>query len=66
MMRYKKVCSKRGILVKKVLGLDIGIRSVGWGIIDHETGEIIDDGVCLSLFDKPVGTPEPRDSPPNP
>jgi len=53
-------------LVKKVLGLDIGIRSVGWGIIDHETGEIIDDGVCLSLFDKPVGTPEPRDSPPNP
>lgn len=33
--------------MKKVLGLDIGISSVGWGIIDHETGEIIDAGVRL-------------------
>jgi len=31
----------------RVLGLDIGISSVGWGIIDHETGEIIDAGVRL-------------------
>ncbi|GGH74210.1 CRISPR-associated endonuclease Cas9 [Compostibacillus humi] len=31
----------------KVLGLDIGISSVGWGIIDQETGEIIDAGVRL-------------------
>lgn len=33
--------------LKKVLGLDIGISSVGWGIIDQETGEIIDAGVRL-------------------
>ncbi|KYD07633.1 hypothetical protein B4102_2930 [Heyndrickxia sporothermodurans] len=33
--------------MKKVLGLDIGISSVGWGIIDQETGEIIDAGVRL-------------------
>lgn len=31
----------------KVLGLDIGVSSVGWGIIDEETGEIIDAGVRL-------------------
>lgn len=30
-----------------VLGLDIGISSVGWGIINEETGEIIDAGVRL-------------------
>lgn len=33
--------------MKKVLGLDIGISSVGWGIIDQDTGEIIDAGVRL-------------------
>jgi CRISPR-associated endonuclease Csn1 len=33
--------------LKKVLGLDIGISSVGWGLIDQETGEIIDAGVRL-------------------
>lgn len=33
--------------MSKVLGLDIGISSVGWGIIDRETGEIIDAGVRL-------------------
>ncbi len=33
--------------MKKVLGLDIGISSVGWGIINQETGEIIDAGVRL-------------------
>lgn len=31
----------------KVSGLDIGISSVGWGIIDQNTGEIIDAGVRL-------------------
>lgn len=31
----------------KILGLDIGISSVGWGIIDDETGEIIDAGVRI-------------------
>ncbi|WP_075980022.1 type II CRISPR RNA-guided endonuclease Cas9 [Bacillus massilinigeriensis] len=33
--------------MNKVLGLDIGISSVGWGIINQETGEIIDAGVRL-------------------
>lgn len=33
--------------VIKVLGLDIGISSVGWGIIDADTGEVIDAGVRL-------------------
>lgn len=33
--------------MKKVLGLDIGVSSVGWGIIDEDTGEIIDAGVRL-------------------
>lgn len=32
---------------KYVLGLDIGISSVGWGIIDTENEEIIDAGVRL-------------------
>ncbi len=32
---------------KLVLGLDIGVASVGWGIIDKETGQIIDKGVRL-------------------
>lgn len=31
----------------KILGLDIGISSVGWGIIEEETGEIVDAGVRL-------------------
>ncbi|WAA09859.1 type II CRISPR RNA-guided endonuclease Cas9 [Fervidibacillus albus] len=31
----------------KVLGLDIGISSVGWGIIDIDNGTIIDAGVRL-------------------
>ena len=34
-------------MAKYVLGLDIGITSVGWGIIDLETGEVIDYGVRL-------------------
>lgn len=33
--------------MSKILGLDIGISSVGWGIIDQTTGEIIDAGVRL-------------------
>ncbi|XJZ27776.1 type II CRISPR RNA-guided endonuclease Cas9 [Bacillota bacterium Lsc_1132] len=33
--------------MKKILGLDIGISSVGWGIIDQDSGEIIDAGVRL-------------------
>ena len=32
---------------KYILGLDIGITSVGWGIIEKDTGEIIDAGVRL-------------------
>ncbi|WP_225744529.1 type II CRISPR RNA-guided endonuclease Cas9 [Marinilactibacillus sp. Marseille-P9653] len=32
---------------KLVLGLDIGVSSVGWGIINEETGEIVDAGVRL-------------------
>ncbi len=31
----------------KVLGLDIGVASVGWGIIDLETSQIVDAGVRL-------------------
>ena len=30
-----------------VLGLDIGITSVGWGIVHKETGDIVDAGVRL-------------------
>ena len=30
-----------------VLGLDIGIASVGWGIIDLDSGEVVDAGVRL-------------------
>jgi CRISPR-associated endonuclease Csn1 len=33
--------------MSKVLGLDIGVSSVGWGIIDTEKMEIIDAGVRL-------------------
>lgn len=33
--------------MKLVLGLDIGITSVGWGIVNIENGEIIDSGVRL-------------------
>lgn len=33
--------------MKKVLGLDIGISSVGWGVIDQESGNILDAGVRL-------------------
>lgn len=29
------------------LGLDIGVSSVGWGVTDNDTGEIIDAGVRL-------------------
>lgn len=32
---------------KLVLGLDIGVGSVGWGLIDRESGRIIDKGVRL-------------------
>ncbi|WP_106494556.1 type II CRISPR RNA-guided endonuclease Cas9 [Lentibacillus sp. Marseille-P4043] len=33
--------------MKKILGLDIGISSVGWGVFDQDSGEIIDAGVRL-------------------
>lgn len=33
--------------MKKVLGLDIGITSVGWSVIDLESGSILDCGVRL-------------------
>ena len=33
--------------MRKVLGLDIGITSVGWGIIDIDENRIIDAGVRL-------------------
>ncbi len=32
---------------KYILGLDMGITSVGWGLIDGNTGEIIDKGVRI-------------------
>ncbi len=32
---------------KIVLGLDVGVASVGWGLIDKESGQIIDKGVRL-------------------
>ena len=32
---------------KLVLGLDIGISSVGWGVIDVDNGKIVDAGVRL-------------------
>ncbi len=32
---------------KLVLGLDVGIASVGWGLIDLETSEVVDCGVRL-------------------
>ncbi|MCA9766797.1 MAG: hypothetical protein KC455_10320 [Carnobacterium sp.] len=34
-------------MAKLVLGLDIGVSSVGWGIIDEKTGEIKKAGVRL-------------------
>lgn len=34
-------------MARYILGLDMGITSVGWGIIDAESGEIIDKGVRL-------------------
>ncbi|WP_432363178.1 type II CRISPR RNA-guided endonuclease Cas9 [Sporosarcina sp. UB5] len=33
--------------MSKVLGLDIGVSSVGWGILDSDSGEIIDAGVRI-------------------
>lgn len=38
---------RRIIMSNLVLGLDIGISSVGWGIIDETTGEVVDAGVRL-------------------
>jgi len=32
---------------KYVLGLDVGITSVGWGIIDQESGRVVDAGVRI-------------------
>lgn len=32
---------------KLVLGIDMGITSVGWGIIDKESGDIVDKGVRI-------------------
>ena len=34
-------------MAKLVLGIDIGITSVGWGIIDIETNDIVDAGVRI-------------------
>lgn len=33
--------------LRKVLGLDIGIASVGWGLLEQDSGDIIDAGVRL-------------------
>jgi len=33
--------------MQKVLGIDIGISNVGWGIINQQTGEIIEAGVRI-------------------
>ncbi len=45
---------------KIVLGLDIGIASVGWGLIDYDTGEIIDKGVRLFSEASPKNNQERR------
>lgn len=47
------------MMAKLVLGLDIGISSVGWGIIDEESGNVIDAGV--RLLKKPIEMPMKKD-----
>lgn len=45
---YLNIKVRRGKCdMSKVLGLDIGISSVGWGVLNERTGEIIDAGVRL-------------------
>lgn len=34
-------------MAKLVLGLDIGVTSVGWGLVDHESGKIVNAGVRM-------------------
>ena len=34
-------------MAKYILGLDMGITSVGWGLIDYDSGKIVDKGVRL-------------------
>src|SRR5690554_2660447 len=48
MMKTFSIHMKGEIMSKKlVLGLDIGITSVGWGIIDLEENKVVDSGVRL-------------------
>ncbi|MBM5605115.1 type II CRISPR RNA-guided endonuclease Cas9 [Listeria seeligeri] len=35
------------MMSKLILGLDIGISSVGWGVLDESTNEVVDAGVRL-------------------
>lgn len=44
---FMDILENNSNLKKLVLGLDIGIASVGWGIIDLNTGKPIDAGVRL-------------------
>lgn len=48
-------------MAKYVLGLDMGITSVGWGLIDAETGTIIDKGVRLFKEEKAADNETRRD-----
>lgn len=46
---------------KLVLGLDIGVGSVGWGIIEKDTGKIVDKGVRLFSEVDPENNAKRRD-----
>ncbi|MBC2163836.1 type II CRISPR RNA-guided endonuclease Cas9 [Listeria booriae] len=46
---------------KLVLGLDIGISSVGWGVMNEETGEVLEAGVRLFEEATRNGNEERRD-----
>lgn len=46
---------------KLSLGLDIGIGSVGWGLIDIDTGSIIDKGVRLFSAVDPANNKKRRE-----
>ena len=46
-MIYKQLKERKKRMKKYVLGIDIGITSVGYGIIDSETGAFVDYGVRL-------------------
>lgn len=45
---------------RKVLGLDIGIASVGWAVIDLDTSKVVDTGVRLFSEGNPDGNVDRR------